>query len=269
MTVMINGSLQRGDEASISIYDPIVLRGDGCFEATRIYEGRPFRLWDHLHRLQRSAAALCIDLPPITDIEEWANTVARRAGDGVLRILVSAGTDGTTTVVVLDHPVPDLPARFRLMPIEVPWHPAGAEWDLAGVKTLSYAPNMAATRRAQAHGFDDALLLSRDRIVLEMPTSSVVWAVDGVLETPSLDLGILESVTRRVVLELCDGLGLELREGRYPFDRLAAADEAAVLSSVREVRPIVAIGDVAYEPGPLTARLADAFAETVRSELGL
>lgn len=268
MTVMINGILQRGDDAFISIHDPIVLRGDGCFEATRVYEGRPFRLWDHLRRLQRSAAALCIDLPPITEIEEWANTVARRTGDGVLRILVSAGTDNAT-VVVLDHPVPDLPARFRLMPIEVPWHPAGAEWDLAGVKTLSYAPNMAATRRAQAHGFDDALLLSRDRIVLEMPTSSVVWAVDGVLETPSLDLGILESVTRRVVLELCEKLGLKINEGRYPFDRMAAADEAMVLSSVREIRPIVAVGDVVYEPGQLTARLAEAFAETVRSELGL
>jgi len=267
MTVLINGVAHEDEAAAISVFDPIVLRGDGCFEATRIYGGRCFRLGDHLARLARSASALHMELPPLEHISAWCAEVGRERGDGVIRILASSGADGQGTVVVLSHPIPKMPVGYRLLPVTVPWHAGGADWALAGMKTLSYAPNMAATRTATADGFDDALLVSRDGVVLEMPTSSVIWVTNGTLETPGLDLGILDSITRRVVLELCADLGLTVVEGRFGLDRILEADEAMVLSSVKEVRPIVAIGDRVFTRGPVAATLGTAFSRQVADEL--
>ena len=247
---------------SISIFDPIVGRGDGCFEALRSYEGQLFGLAEHLARLSRSAAALGIRLPPIPYIGEWARQVAAEQGDGVIRIYASVGDEGPG-VYVLSNPLPELAAEHRLSTVPAPWHPAGDPWELAGVKTLSYAPNMAATRIAQAAGFDDALLVSRDGVVLEGPTSALLWVVRGVIETASLDLGILDSVTRRIALSHARAHGVEVHEGRYPMSRLEEADEIAVLSSVKEVRPVVAVDERTFEPGPLTALLAGSYRAAV------
>ncbi len=244
----------------------MVGRGDGCFEALRSYGGSLFGLAQHLARLARSAAALRIPLPPIPYIGEWTRQVAAEQGDGVIRIYVSLGEQGTN-VFVFASAMPDLVPEHRLFPLSVPWHPAGSPWELAGVKTLSYAPNMAATRAAQDAGYDDALLLSRDGIVLEGPTSSLLWAVDGVIETPSLDLGILESVTRSIALGHARELGIDVHEGGYPLSRLDDADEVAILSSTREVAPVVAVGERTFEPGPVTASLARAYRAAVRDVL--
>ena len=254
--------------SSISIFDPIVGRGDGCFEAFRSYEGRPFGLAEHLERLARSAAAMDIPLPPIPYIGEWARRAAAEQGDGVVRIYASAGTEEEgPSLYVMAAPLPEIEPDYRLLAVDAPWHPAGADWELAGIKTLSYAPNMAATRVAQAAGFDDALLISRDGLVLEGPTSSVLWAVDGVIETPSLDLGILASVTRRIALSHARRYGIEVCEGRYPLARLSDADEVATLSSGREVKPVLAVGKLTFELGPLTALLAGAYQAEVEDLL--
>ena len=240
----------------------MVGRGDGCFEALRSYGGALFGLAEHLARLARSAAALGIPLPPIPYIGEWARQVATERGDGVIRIFVSVGKQGTD-VYVLSTSLPELLPEYRLFPLAAPWHPAGDTWELAGVKTLSYAPNMAATRTAQAAGYDDALLVSRDGIVLEGPTSAVLWVVGGVIETASLDLGILDSVTRRIALGHARELDIDIYEGHYPRSRLEDADEVAILSSLKEVLPVVAVGELTFEPGPVTAGLARAYRAAV------
>ena len=243
---------------AVSIFDPMVVRGDGCFEALRSYGGHLFGLAEHLARLARSAMALGIALPPIPYIGEWARQVAAQQGDGVLRIFVSDADEGTN-VYVFAMDLPELQPEHRLLEVSAPWHPAGAAWELAGVKTLSYAPNMAATRVAQAAGFDDALLVSRDGVILEGPTSAVIWMVDGVIETTSLDLGILDSVTRRIALSHAQQHGIGVQEGHYPLSRLAEADEVAVLSSVKEVKPVRAVGERTFRAGPITALLARSY----------
>lgn len=259
--VLLNG---RPIPPTVSIFDPMVVRGDGCFEALRSYGGHLFGLAEHLARLAQSAQALGISLPPILWIGEWARQVASQQGDGVLRIFVSGAEQGAN-VYVLSADIPELIPQHRLLEVPAPWHPAGAAWELAGVKTLSYAPNMAATRRAREAGFDDALLLSRDGIILEGPTSAVIWMVDGVIETASIDLGILDSVTRRISLSQARAHGIEIREGSFPSERLAEAQEVAVLSSVKEVKPVVAIGDRTYRPGPITALLTRIYREAVEN----
>jgi branched-subunit amino acid aminotransferase/4-amino-4-deoxychorismate lyase len=147
--------------------------------------------------------------------------------------------------------------------VVAPWHAAGVEWELAGAKLLSYAPNLSAGRRARREGFDDALLVATDGRVLEGPTFSVAWVVHGVLETPSLDLGILGSITRRLILEDARSLGLKVEEGSWPLERLEEASEVMALSTIREVQPVEAIGETRWEPGPVTASLAEAFARRI------
>ena len=131
----------------------------------------------------------------------------------------------------------------------IPWAPGA----LAGAKSTSYAENMVAQDEAGRRHADDALFVGPDGIVLEAPTSNVWWREARRLFTPSLELPILAGVTRGTLFELVSGLGYEIEEGRYPLDRLLAADEAFLTSSVREVMPVVAvdgrpIGDGA--PGP-------------------
>ncbi len=132
-----------------------------------------------------------------------------------------------------------------------------------GVKALSYAPNEAAHLRARDAGYDDAVLLDLETTVLELPMASIGWVIDRAIETPSLGLGILRSVTRSAVLEIAESLGISVRDGAFPATRLHAADEVFVMSTTKEVVPVVAVGTREYDPGPITARLVGGFDELV------
>jgi 4-amino-4-deoxychorismate lyase len=129
-------------------------------------------------------------------------------------------------------------------------------WLLPGVKSTSYAVNMAAQREANRRGADDALFLSSEGILLEGPTSNV-WFVQGeVLCTPSLDLGILAGVTRDTLLAAASSRGLEVVEDAFTVDRLGDAAEIFTSSSVREVMPVVAVDGAEVgdgRPGPVAA----------------
>jgi branched-subunit amino acid aminotransferase/4-amino-4-deoxychorismate lyase len=137
------------------------------------------------------------------------------------------------------------------------------EWELAGAKTLSYAPNMSASRRASAEGFDDALLTTVEAVILEGPTFSVAWVVDGVLETPGLELGILDSITRRVMIEIAEDLGIGVVEGTFDIEHLRVADEVMAVSTVREIQPVSEVGPMQFTEGPVTADLARLYFQRV------
>ena len=255
----------------IPVTDSSVLRGDGCFEVMRAYGGRIFALGDHLDRLGESAKLLQIPLPARSDLATWVGLAADAVPNGAVRVVVTRGdalpgVDPETRVVVFAHPWQRGRDTVRLGEVEAPWHSAGRSWALTGAKVLSYAPNLSATRTAEAEGFDDALLLSTDEIVLEGPTFSVGWVVDEVLETPTLDLGILDSITRRHVLGCAREIGVTIEEGTWHVDRLDEADEVFAVSTIRQVQAVVAVGDRTFEPGPVTAMLADAFTQLVGSE---
>lgn len=259
--VLINGELSDG---KVPVTDSSVLRGDGCFEVLKSYDGHPFALDEHLERLEQSAEALDIQLPPRSDMERWILAVAEELGTGAVRVVVTRGAsipglNHPSNVIVFGHTWDMDLGPARLYPVEAPWHAAGVDWDLAGAKLISYAPNMAATRRAVAEGFDDALLVTVDGVILEGPTYSLAWVVDGVLETPTLDLGILDSITRRVLLDAAPGLDIDVVEGKWELARLDVATEVTAWSTIREVQPVVAVGDRTWKPGPVTERLSRAF----------
>ena len=134
---------------------------------------------------------------------------------------------------------------------------------LNGVKSLSYGANMQATRIAKGGGADEALLVRPDEIVLEAPTSTIFWVSEGELRTPALHAGILDSLTRRAVVEL-----LRVAEGEYEVGDLLGAEEAFLASTVREIQPISAVDGVALDSGPRTAEAQEAFANAVAETMG-
>jgi branched-subunit amino acid aminotransferase/4-amino-4-deoxychorismate lyase len=270
--VLINGEEFAAEKASVSIFDIGFQRGYGCFEAMRTYDGCVFRLAQHLDRLAHSAENLRIPLPPRSDLERWCKRVGS-GGDGVLRVYVTGGVDpqhlgeGNVVVVFLE-PVPEIPEAVRLDLIEAPWHADGRMSELTGAKTLSYGPNLAATLAARSRGFDDAALLGQNDVVLEGPTFSLGWVHDGVLYTPSLDTNILVSITRQATIDTADRLGIPTETGTYRSESLLEADEVFVMSTVKEVLPVTAVGPVVYEPGPVTLRLRKGFRDLVAQECG-
>lgn len=270
--VLVDGEPVEPEDATISVFDIALLRGFGCFEALRSYNGVAFRQRQHLDRLERSAAALGLGLPARADMDRW---VADRAavGNCTVRVVVTGGTDEKgsgegSRFIAFAEPLHPVDPTVSLLPVEAPWHPDGAVSELTGAKTLSYGPNVAARFHAKAEGYGDALLVGRSGTVLEGPTNTVAWITDGVFETPELELGILASVTRQAVLDVASRIGLPVSEGVFPLQRLLDADEAMALSTLREVQPVIRIGDVKKEVGPITRRLSDGLRRLIQEETG-
>ncbi len=273
-SVSIDGVPLDPAEASIPVSDMGFIRGFGVFEVIHGIGGRCFRLASHLARLQRSAEMLGIELPAPEAISEWATRAAGHHDNGVIRILVSAGDDpfeGTTRVVVTSEPSPTPATELTLLPVFAPWHSDGERWELLGAKTLSYANNLGALRAAALEGFSDALLVGRTGRILEGPTFSVAWVVEEegrtVYETPSMSLGILDSITRQLALDSAGDAGLEIREVEVGLDRLDDATEFFVLSTLRKAVPVTAVGERVFSPGPATRDLRRAIEERTMHEL--
>ena len=235
--------------------DEAFLRGRAAFETIRVYGGRPFRLDDHLERLRGSARRLSLPEDEAAQLRPLVAEALAAAGepDAVLRLYLTPGREGEgrpTALAMVSTLPPDLEARrahgMRAITVPLGLDPtlrADAPWLLGGVKSTSYAVNMAAEAEARRRGADDAVFLASGRIVLEGPVTNVWWRSGRELFTPALELGILAGVTRAVLLEEAAGLGYEVREGAYPVERLAAAEEAFTSSSVREVMPVVGLDD--------------------------
>ena len=246
--VSVDGAIVPTADAVIPLRDDGLYRGDGVFEVTRIYGGEPYALGEHLDRLERSAAQ--IELPverEALEEEISALIVAHGDADAQLRLVVTRGGRRIAAVEAL----PTLAPAVSLA--SVAYQPTII---LTGAKTLSYAANMQATRLAVSQGADEAILVSPEGTVLEPPTSTIFWAsADGVLRTPTLD-GILDSITRRKLLELLD----DVEEGTFGLDDLLGASEAFLASSVREVQPVSSVdGHELDRHGPRTQTARAAF----------
>lgn len=270
--VVIDGEEVAGAEAGVSVFDIGLVRGYGCFETLRSYDGRAFRLGHHLDRLERSAAMLDIALPDRDSIGAWITDRAAKAGECMVRVMVTGGTSPAhpgeqSRVIIYAAPLHESEGPLRVLPTEAPWHSDAATSELTGAKTLSYAPNLAATLAAVRDGYDDALLVGRSGMVLEGPTFGIAWVIDGSVETPALDLGILESITRIAMLEVAAGMAVPVAEGRFELSRLLHADEVFAMSTTKDLMAVGAVGDRAFEPGPVTQMLAEGFTRLVAAEL--
>lgn len=248
----MDGRVVPASDATVPLLDDGFLRGDAVFDVALVRRGRTHALDDHLARLRRSAKAVGIRVPVLRQVvadllAAWGER------DGSLRIIVTR--DGTVRGVVQQS---SWPSSMSLHVVQTPWRSA-----LTGVKTLSYATNVWATRQAKAAHANDAVIVDGG-VVLESPTAAICWVSDGVIRAPDpAELPILASVTlahfRSVV---------EVQLGVHTVDELLAADEAFLLSATRPVLPVHAIGVVELDaPGPVTAAGRETFDAHIHATL--
>jgi 4-amino-4-deoxychorismate lyase len=232
-------------------------RGDGCFEGCRIVDGTVAKLDAHLARMARSAAAL--DLP--FDVGTWRAFVTdcvgawTEPGEAALKLVLSRGPAGGAPLGLLYvSPLPADYPRQRRDGIAVATLIRGTAssaytdtpWLLGGVKTLSYAVNMAGQREARRRGADDAIFVSSDGLVLEAPTSSVVWAAGGTLHTTPLGgTGILGGTTQALLFARAADAGWKTTDAFATVDGLLAADSCWLVGTVRGPVDVVRIDGVA------------------------
>jgi branched-chain amino acid aminotransferase len=259
----IDGQIAPTREAVLPLPDDGLYRGDGVFEVIRLYGGRAFALADHLDRLERSAAA--IDLPvDRAAIEPELAQLLEKVGetDGQLRIVLTRGGRR----IILSEPLHAWNETLTLA--TVTYAPSVI---LTGVKSISYAANMQATRIATARGAEEALFVRPDGVVLEAPTSSVFWVNgEGRLQTPSLECGILDSITRSRLIAELEGGGVPVEQSAFAVGDLLGASEAFLASTTREVQGIARVDDREFEaPGFVTRDAQAAFSRVVERELAL
>ncbi len=253
----VNGTILPTDETVVPLRDDGLYRGDGVFEVIRLYAGRPFALGDHLARLERSASAIELSFDRAALESEIEALLGEfDSEEGQLRILITRGGRR----IAITEPLPDVAETIKLA--TVTYEPSVI---LTGVKSLSYAANMQATRIAKGQGAEEAVLVTQDGTVLEAPTSTIFWvSPQGELRTPSLESGVLDSITRgRLISEL------DVEEGIWPVADLRAAREGFLASTTREVQAVAEIDGATLPeaPGERTREAIERFGTALDREM--
>ena len=276
LQVWVDGRLVPADQAVVSVYDRGFRTGEGVFETLRAYGQHVFRLAAHLERARAGAEELGFDPGPTDRLAEAvrataaANHEALQGADSALRLTISAGLIdpespvpgrgvGPPTVVVTSHPL--AASTEEASAVTVP-----LARELPHVKAVSYLVAVTAKRRARDLGADEALLTDGHGHVLEGATSNVFAVVEGTLITPPTGAGLLAGVTRAVVLELAEGLGVPSEERPLTLEELLRADEAFLTSTTRELVALTEVDGRAFGTGALLGHLRQAYAEEVARE---
>ncbi|MGE0785286.1 MAG: aminotransferase class IV [Sandaracinaceae bacterium] len=278
--VIIDGEEREPSAAVVPVLDRGFLYGDGAFEVLRTYGGRPFAMREHVERLRRSCARLRLPLDVSDDAlasEVERGLAAAGNPESYVRIMITRGvTEMGLAVpeqqrprrVLVVLPLNEQPRAMYEDGVELATVQGGRALDgtaAAGAKASNYLPNVLSLSSAQARGGYEALSVGPGGELLEGSTSNVFFARGGVVHTPAVGLGILDGITRAVVIEAARRLGIEVREGLYFPPDLYGAEEAFITSSLREVVPVVRVDGVPIgtgRVGTLVPKLHSAFRAT-------
>lgn len=283
LIVNINGRLLHRDEARISPFDSAVQGGDAVWEGLRLYNGRIFKLHEHLDRLERSARALSFaEIPPRENIiEEIRRTLAANAmRDGVhIRLTLTRGVkitsgmdprlnqNGPTLIVLAEHKAP-VYAKSGLTLITSTVRRPPPEILDPRIHHANLLNSILAKIEANNAGADDALMLDTRGFVAETNATHVFIVRDGNVQTPRV-VACPEGITRATVLEICAAENIPHRACDLSIDNIYAADEMFCTGTMGELAAVktvdgTVIGDGAA--GPMTRRLSESFAKRTASE---
>lgn len=283
MKIWLDGHLVDEADAKLSVFDHGVLYGDGVFEGIRFYNGRIFRLEQHIRRLFDSARAIILELPWSQEevCEFTRQTVAANGlNDGYIRLVVTRGSGGLGLNPYL-CPKPSMfiiASTIQLYPKEhyenglsiitcATRRPAPSAL-MPQVKSLNYLNNVMAKVEAIQAGALEALMLNEQGYVAECTGDNLFILKDEVVHTPLISDGALDGITRAVIIELCGKLGIEVVERSLTRYDIFIADECFLTGTAAEVIPVVALDRRKIgsgQPGETTRRLLKAFHELAMS----
>ncbi len=273
-TVYLNGDWVASDQAKVSVFDRGFLFADGVYEVVPVYSSRPFHLERHLDRLRRSLDAIGISAPTDSFWQQMLHELLERNSfdDCLIYIQVTHGAD--LQRAHLPHQVLQPTIFAMVSPLRVHWDipkPIATcvlndiRWLHCDIKSISLLGNIMLKREAQARGIDEPML-QRDGYVTEGASSNFFAVKQGVIYTAPADHLILPGITRNLVVELAQDLGIKVVEEPFAVTALADLDEVFLTSSSREVQPVHKIDDIiigndnnAGECGPIAKQLAEAF----------
>jgi branched-chain amino acid aminotransferase len=279
MTVFLNGKFVPSHEAVVPVNDRGFMYGDGLFETTRIVGGRAFRMAQHLERMVRGADYLKIPMPyPPKEIQKFITQLVEMNSmpEGVLRITLTRGsgergyTPGMTEkpfLVMTLHPLPPMPAEGPLQwsMITSSYH-VPASGAISSFKTTSKILHVFARIEAHERGADEALLLNTNGEVAETAGGNIFWVYQNSICTVPTGRGVLPGITRAVVLEICQSLGLETNKRVIKPQHLRNAEGIFVSQSVLGIVPVVAFDGEHVVPSPLVDQIASAYNEMLLKE---
>jgi branched-chain amino acid aminotransferase len=267
--ININGVITSPEDARIPVLDHGLLFGDSVYETMRSYKSKPFLFSRHFARLEHSAAAIDLKLPwpKSKTLEEVLRTIAGRAGESRIRLMITRGvgelapdietcTDPTTIIIVV--PLAPVPSWVYEHGVDVVISSVRRSSRFADIKSGSLIHQVLARREAKLKKAYEAILLTADEKLSDGITSNIYMVRNGTLLTPSHDAGIVEGITRGVLLSLAVEMGLKVVEGLFDVADIGQADEMFLTSSTREVVPIARIDGRPIgngRPGPVTLML--------------
>ncbi len=282
--IFLNGEFVARDSARVSVFDHGYLYGDGIFEGIRAYNGRVFRLDEHLDRLYESARTIMLQIP-LTKVQmrEAVLETLRRNGlrDGYIRLVISRGPGDLgldprkcpqATVVVIAENIQLYPKEAYtrgLRAITTTTRKIRPDMLSPQVKSLNYLGNILARIEVNQAGADEGIMLTADGYVSECTADNIFIVRGGEVWTPPAFLGILKGVTRDTVVELARALEIRAQERVFTMHDVYTADECFLTGTAAEVAPVVEvdgrpIGD--GKPGAVTKRLNEAFRARVQAE---
>jgi branched-chain amino acid aminotransferase len=274
--ININGVITPPENATISVLDHGLLFGDSVYETLRTYQKKPFLFSRHYARLQHSADTTDLKLPWTKDQTLAQIRQTLLPGECRIRLLFTRGvgalaadpeTCADPTAIIIVVPLGIVPERVYTEGVKVVISSVRRSQRLADVKSGSLIHQVLASREAKARGAFEAVLLTADEKLSDGITSNIYFVRDGNLMTPSRDAGIVEGITRGVVLDLARRMGLPVIEGLFPLNEIDTADEMFLTSTTREVVPIVSVDDKQVgsgRPGAVTTRLLAAYRSEVQ-----
>ena len=268
---LINGKEVKKEEFNIPVENLAIWRGDGIFEAIAIHNGYLFAIDKHMERFAKSAEKMFFDDIDFTKIKEDLISIASKFDNGYMRVIIGRGTDkDKSDVYIFYQDLINFPESFSLQSQKAHWQSGGDfsldEVENIGSKTISYAMNINQTRLAQKSGYTDSLLLNKDGIVLEGPTFCVSWIIDNKIYVPSLDLGILDSITRRTLINIAKEAGLDLKIENIHINDIYNVDTVFALSTAKHGIFVSQIDDQTYTEDPLIEIIRQSFTDFIEKE---
>ena len=283
LKININGELVDKEDAKISVYDHGLLYGDGVFEGIRSYSGKVFRLDEHLDRLWDSAKAICLQIPWTK--QEMADKIKETLQvngieDGYIRLIITRGIGDlgldpnkcpTPQIIIIADKIALYPPELYEKGLEIITvstarnHPAALS---PRIKSLNYLNNILAKIEGLQAGCIEALMLNHKGEVSECTGDNIFLIRNGRLMTPPIDAGILEGVTRNVVMELGRQSGIEVVEMALTRHDVYVADECFLTGSAAEIVPVIKVDNRPIgegHPGPMTKSLIEQFRTLTRS----
>jgi branched-chain amino acid aminotransferase len=280
--IYIDGKYYSEADAKVSVFDHGLLYGDGIFEGIRFYNGRVFRLDEHLQRLWDSARSICLEIPmSVSEMNEALLETIRENGlnDGYIRLIVTRGVGNLglnptqckrPSVIIIATQIalyPELAYKNGLTVVTVATRRTNPGALNPAVKSLNYLNNVMARIEANLAGADEALMLNDAGNVAECTADNVFIVKDGHIFTPPITAGALRGITRSVVFDVAEEFGIEIREADVTRHDVFIADECFLTGTAAEIIPVIKadgrpIGN--GKPGPLTTQMIARFRELTR-----